>query len=57
MDKSIKISNRIKLEIEEESKWTGISQKRLLEDAWKKYKEAKAFGNNVSSLKENKGGS
>ena len=55
MYKTIKIADDVKKEIEEESKWTGISQKRLLEDAWKKYKEAKAFGNNVSSLKENKG--
>jgi hypothetical protein len=39
--KTIKIAEDVKKEIEEESKLTGISQRRLLEDAWKRNKEAK----------------
>ena len=41
MYKTIKIAEDVKKEIEEESERTGISQRRLLEDAWKKTKEAK----------------
>ena len=41
MYKTIKICEEVKKEIEEESERTGISQRRLVEEGWKKYKEAK----------------
>ena len=54
MYKTIKICEEVKKEIEEESERTGISQRRLLEDAWKKYKEAQAFGNFVKWQRKRK---
>jgi len=38
-DKSIKISDKIKKEIEQYSGDTGIIQKRIIEDGWKLYKK------------------
>ena len=54
MYKTIKIAEEVKKEVEEESERTGISQRRLLEDAWKKYKEAQAFGNFVKWQRKRK---
>jgi hypothetical protein len=56
MDKSIKISEQYKDEIEQYSENSGISQKRIIEDGWKLYKKDKGISYE-SRIKEAKNGS